>query len=103
MDAAFNIIAYIAKLIVLGELFVVLVVPLLAIGAGGLYGLRLARRRLGGPIGTARQLPQRGQTLVDRACTMAAMPVIMAYSLWRAAATVIATLRRQMSGTAGRR
>jgi hypothetical protein len=103
MDTAFNIIAYIAKLIVLGEVFLMLVIPLLAIGIAGLYGLRLARRRLGGPIGTALQLPQRGLTLVDRACTVVAMPVIMVYSLWRAAATVLASLRRQRSGTAERR
>ncbi len=102
MDTAFNVIAYIAKLIVLIELFVVLAVPLLAVGAGGLFGLRIARRRLGGPIGIARQVPQRGQALVDRACTMAAMPVITASSLWRAAATVMSSLRRQRSGTAGR-
>jgi hypothetical protein len=98
MDTAFNVIAYIAKLIVLVELFIVLVIPLLAIGAGGLYGLRIARRRLAGPITTALQLPQRVYAVVDRVCTMAAMPIIMASSLWRGATTVIASLRRQIAG-----
>ena len=87
----FNAIAHIAMIILVGEIFVLLTVPLLAVGAGGIWGLRFARRKLGGHIATARTLPPRGVALVDRACSLAAWPVIQATSIWRGAK---AALRR---------
>lgn len=94
MSEIFNAIAHIAMLILVLEIFVLLTLPALAIGLGGVLGLRIARRRLGGPISTARALPQRLYTLVDRACSVAAWPVITATSLWRGAKTALASLRR---------
>jgi len=88
----FNAIAHIAMLILVGEVFILLVVPVLGIGLAGVIGLRIARRRLAGPVGQARELPRRGFMLVDRACNAAAWPIIQATSLWRGAKAALAAL-----------
>lgn len=93
----FNAIAHLAMLLLVLEIFALMTVPALAIGLGGLFGLRLARRKLAGPLERARGLPPAGFTLVDRACNAAAWPVIQATSLWRGLKAGIASLRRQVS------
>lgn len=98
MYEVFNAIAHIAMLILVFEIFALLVVPALGLGLGGLLGLRLARRRLGGPLSKARALPGQGQRLIERACDAAAWPVIQTTSLWHGCKAALASLRRQASG-----
>ncbi len=93
MYEVFNAIAHLAMLLLVGEVFLLLVVPALALGLGGVIGLRIARRKLGGPITMARGLPGRGYALVDRACSLAAWPLIQATSLWRGGKAALAVLR----------
>jgi hypothetical protein len=93
----FNAIAHLAMLLLVLWIFVFMTVPALALGLGGLFGLRLARRKLGGPLERARSLPPAGYKLVDRACDLAAWPVIQTTSLWRGIKAGIASLRRQVA------
>jgi hypothetical protein len=91
----FNAIAHMAMLFLVGEIFILLVVPMLAIGLAGLIGLRRARQRLAEPVEQARALPRRGFMLVDRVCNAAAWPIIQATSLWRGAKAALAALSRR--------
>ena len=91
----FNAIAHLAMILVMLELFVVLALPLLALGGGGLFGLRLARRKLGGPVSRARAVPRRVFGLVDQGCNIAARPVIQVTSIWRGTKVALAALRRR--------
>ena len=95
MYEVFNAIAHLAMLLLVFEIFVLLTVPALLLGLGGLFGLRLARRHLADPIERGRALPRLGFTLVDRACNAAAWPVIQCTSLWRGLKVALAALRRQ--------
>src|SRR5438874_2350331 len=81
--AWFHAIAYLCMIIVVLEIGVLLAVPLLGFGLGGLLGRRWVRRRLAGPLARVRPLPRLLVTLVDRACNVAAWPVIRATSLRR--------------------
>lgn len=91
----FNAIAHIAMILVTFEIFALLTIPLLAVGLGGIFGLRLARRKLGGAVERGRALPPLGFKLVDRACDIAAWPVIQCTALWRGLKVGLAALRRQ--------
>ena len=92
--AWFHAIAYLCMIIVVLEIGVLLAVPLLGIGLGGFLGRRWARRRLAGPLARVRPLPHLLVTLVDRACNVAAWPVIRATSLWRGLKAALGSLRR---------
>lgn len=92
--AIFNAVAHLAMLILVVEILVLLVVPALGLGLAGVIGMRVARRRLTGPVTRARALPNCTAALVDRACSAAAWPVIQASSLWRGLRTALAVLRR---------
>src|SRR6266516_4865432 len=93
--AWFHGIAYLCMIIVVLEIGVLLTVPLLGLGLGGLLGRRWARRRLAGPLARVRPLPRLLFTLVDRACNVAARPIIQATSLWRGLKVALGSLRRQ--------
>lgn len=98
MYAVFNAIAHLAMLLLVFEIFVLLAVPALALGLGGLLGLRFARKHMPDWLLRGRAMPQQGFALVERACNAAAWPVIQATSLWRGAKVALAALRRQASG-----
>ena len=93
--AWFHGIAYLCMIIVVLEVGLLLTVPLLGFGLGGLFGRRWAERRLGGPLARVQPLPRLLFTLVDRACNAAARPVIQATSLWRGLKAALGSLRRQ--------
>ena len=95
--AWFHGIAYLCMIIVVLEVGLLLTVPLLGFGLGGLFGLRWAGRRLGGPLARVQPLPRLLFTLVDRACNAAARSVIQATSLWRGLKAALGSLRRQAS------
>ena len=95
--AWFHGIAYLCMIIVVLEVGLLLTVPLLGFGLGGLFGRRWAARRLGGPLARVQPLPRLLFTLVDRACNAAARPVIQATSLWRGLKAALGSLRRQAS------
>lgn len=96
MYEVFNGLAHLAMLLLVLEVFVLLTVPALALGLGGLFGLRFARRRFGGVAAHGRTLPRHGFALVERACNIVAWPIIQTTSLWRGAKTALASLRRQV-------
>lgn len=93
----FNAVAHLSMLLLVLWIFVFMTVPALALGLGGLFGLRLARRKLGGPLDRARGVPPVVARLVDRACDLAAWPVIQATGVWRGLKAGIASLRRQVA------
>jgi hypothetical protein len=93
--AWFHGIAYLSMIIVVLEVGLLLTLPLLGFGLGGLFGRRWAGRRLGGPFARVQPLPRLLFTLVDRACNAAAQPVIQATSLWRGLKAALSSLRRQ--------
>jgi hypothetical protein len=93
--AWFHGIAYLSMIIVVLEVGLLLTLPLLGFGLGGLFGRRWAGRRLGGPFARVQPLPRLLFTLVDRACNAAAQPVIQATSLWRGLKATLSSLRRQ--------
>ena len=95
--AWFHGIAYLCMIIVVLEVGLLLTVPLLGFGLGGLFGRRWVGRRLGGPLARVQPLPRLLFTLVDRACNVAARPVIQATSLWRGLKAALGSLRRQAS------
>ena len=95
--AWFHGIAYLCMIIVVLEVGLLLTLPLLGFGLGGLFGRRWAGRRLGGPLARVQPVPRLLFTLVDRACNAAAQPVIQATSLWRGLKAALAALRRQAS------
>jgi hypothetical protein len=95
--AWFHGIAYLCMIIVVLEVGLLLTLPLLGFGLGGLFGRRWAGRRLGGPFARVQPLPRLLFTLVDRACNAAARPIIQATSLWRGLKAALGSLRRQVS------
>ena len=95
--AWFHGIAYLSMIIVVLEVGLLLTVPLLGFALGGLFGRRWAGRRLGGPLARVQPLPRLLFTLVDRACNVAARPIIQATSLWRGLKAALGSLRRQAS------
>ena len=98
--AWFHGIAYLCMIIVVLEVGLLLTLPLLGFGLGGLFGRRWLRRRLAGPEGPltrVRPVPRLLFTLVDRACTIAARSIIQATSLWRGLKAALGSLRRQAS------
>jgi len=95
--AWFHGIAYLCMIIVVLEVGLLLTLPLLGFGLGGLFGRRWVGRRLGGPLARVQPLPHLLFTLVDRACNVAARPVIQATSLWRGLKAALGSLRRQAS------
>lgn len=97
MYAVFNAIAHLAMLLLVLEIFVLLTVPALAIGIGGILGRRFLRKRLPEWLPRVRELPKTGMELVDRGCNAAAWPVIQATSLWRGFKVALDSLRRQAS------
>jgi hypothetical protein len=85
-------------IIVVLEVGLLLTLPLLGVGLGGLFGGRWAGRRLGGPLARVQPLPRLLFRLVDRACNAAVQPVIQATSFWRGLkAALLGALRRQAS------
>jgi hypothetical protein len=95
--AWFHGIAYLCMIIVVLEVGLLLTLPLLGFGLGGLFGRRWAGRRLGGPLARVQPVPRLLFTLVDRACNAAVQPVIQATSLWRGLKAALGSLRRQAS------
>ena len=95
--AWFHGIAYLCMIIVVLEVGLLLTLPLLGFGLGGLFGGRWAGRRLEGPLARARPVPRLLFRLVDRACNVAARPIIQATSLWRGLKVALRSLRRQAS------
>ena len=95
--AWFHGIAYLCMIIVVLEVGLLLTLPLLGIGLGGLFGGRWAGRRLEGPLARVQPLPRLLFRLVDRACNAVAWPIIQATSLWRGLKAALSSLRRQTS------
>jgi hypothetical protein len=95
--AWFHGIAYLAMIIVVLEVGLLLTLPLLGFGLGGLFGGRWAGRKLGGPLARVQPLPRLLFRLVDRACNAAVQPIIQATSLWRGLKAALGSLRRQAS------
>ena len=91
----FNAIAHIAMIILVLEIFVLLTVPVLGLGLGGLFGLRIGRRKLAGPLARVRPLAPLARQVVERGCNAAAWPVIQVTSIWRGVKAALASLRRQ--------
>lgn len=97
MYEVFNAIAHLCMIILVFELFIILVIPVLAIGFGGRLLLHLAKRRLGGPIAQGRRLPILLTVWTERACAVIVWPLIATASLWQAGKTALASLRRQVA------
>ena len=95
--AWFHGIAYLCMIIVVLEVGLLLTLPLLGIGLGGLFGGRWAGRRLEGPLARVQPLPRLLFRVVDRGCAAAAWPIIQATSLWRGLKAALGLLRRQAS------
>src|SRR5205814_10262503 len=92
--AWFHAIAYLCMIIVVLEIGVLLAVPLLGFGLGGLLGRRWARRRLAGPLARVRPFPRLLFTLVDRGCNVAACAFIRANSFWLGLTAALCSLAR---------
>jgi len=93
----FNAVAHLCMILLVLYILVFMVVPALAIGLGGLIGLRFLDKRMPDWLKRAGPLPRRGLALVDKGCNLAAWPIIQGASLWRGTKTAIASLRRQVS------
>jgi len=93
----FNAVAHLCMILLVLYILVFMVVPALAIGLGGLIGLRFLDKRMPDWLKRAGPLPRQALTLVDKGCNLAAWPVIQATSLWRGAKAAIASLRHQAS------
>lgn len=93
----FNALAHLCMLLLVLYIFLFIVVPALLIGGGGLFGLRLLRRKTPGWVKRAGGWPRIALTLIDKGCYLAAWPIIQTTSLWRGAKAAVASLSRQAS------
>ncbi len=91
----FNAVAHLCMILLALYVLAFMVVPALGIGLGGLFGLSFVRRKMPDWLKRAGPLPRKGLTLVDRACYLAAWPVITTTSVWRGVKAALAALRKQ--------
>lgn len=93
----FNAVAHLCMILLVLYILVFIVVPALAIGLGGLIGLRFLDKRIPDWLKRAGPLPRQGLALVAKGCNLAAWPIIQGTSLWRGIKAAVASLRRQVS------
>lgn len=91
----FNAIAHIAMIILVLEVLFLLVIPILGLGAGGLFASNLIRKRAPRWLPRTGKIARQALGLIEKGCNVAAWPIIRATSLWRGTKGALASLRRQ--------
>ncbi len=90
----FNAAAHLSMMLLVLYILAFMVVPALLIGLGGIIGPGFIKGHLPTLPFSLKEAPQKGFSLVEKGCNLAAWPIIQAYALARGVQTAIAALRR---------